>query len=264
VLLKEVSKSFGDGKNQTLALDRVNLEFTDSEFLGIVGPNACGKSTLLRIIAGVEEPSSGSVEFIGFATPRPVTPLIFQSSTLLPWRVVERNVGLVPELRNKPVPLRERITKYFIDKTRLKGLEPRYPSELSGGYKTLAEIARALAAEEKILLMDEPFRSLDAITRNLMQEEVLRVRDETKKGIVFVTHDIREAVLLSDRVAVMTARPGRIKGLVKVSLPRPRSLNSMTLPKFSSAANKIWEMLREEAEKSFAAVSNIEGRVKSS
>ncbi|MFH1822041.1 MAG: ABC transporter ATP-binding protein [Methanobacteriota archaeon] len=258
MIVREVSKSFGEKGKQTPALDGVNLEFTDSEFLGILGPNACGKSTLLRIIAGVEEPTSGSVEFIGFSTPRPVTPLIFQSNTLLPWRVLERNVGLVPELRNKPMSLRERVTKYFIGRTRLKGLEPKYPSELSGGYKRLTEIARALAAEEKMLLMDEPFRSLDALTRSLMQEEVLRVKDETKKGIVFVTHDIKEAVLLCDRVAVMTARPGRIKGIVKVYVPKPRSLGSMTHPNFSRAAKKIWGMLREEAEKSFAEVSEDE------
>ena len=260
ILIKDLSKCFGEKGNQTLALDRVNLEFTDTEFLGIVGPNACGKSTLLRIIAGVEEPTSGSVEFIGFGTPRPITPLIFQNSTLLPWRVVERNVGLVPELRNAPKPLWERVTKYFIGRTRLKGLEPRYPSELSGGYKRLTEIARALAAEEKILLMDEPFRSLDALTRKLMQEEVQKVRDETKKGIVFVTHDIQEAVLLCDRVAVMTARPGRIKGILNVNVPRPRGLDSLTQPEFSKTAMKIWEMLRGEAEKSFAEVSEEERR----
>ncbi len=228
--------------------------------MAIVGPNGCGKSTLLRIIAGVEDPTSGSVEFVGFGSPRPVTPLVFQSSTLLPWRVVDKNVGLVPELRNKPVPVRERITKFFIGRTRLRGLEPRYPAELSGGYRRLTEIARALAAEEKVLLMDEPFRSLDAITRSLMQEEVLRVKEETKKGIVFVTHDIREAVLLADRVAAMTARPGRIKSIVKVGIPRPRSLNSITHPQFSRAAKKLWELLRVEAEKSMDIIETEERR----
>jgi NitT/TauT family transport system ATP-binding protein len=246
VRLVDIVKVFETGKRRLVALDGVTMDVRDGEFVSIVGPSGCGKSTLLSIIAELEPPTSGTVSFIGEQRCQTRTAMVWQDYRLLPWRVVETNVGLGPEFRKRPEEERQSVVQRLLGKVRLAGFEQFLPGQLSGGMKQKAGIARALANDPEVLLMDEPFAHLDALNRRMMQLELLELWEQTGKTVVYVTHSIDEAVLLSDRVVVMSASPGTIKAFVDIELPRPRTAEMSARPEYLAASRRIWELLEGE------------------
>jgi NitT/TauT family transport system ATP-binding protein len=205
------------------ALESISLDVAPGEFLILLGPSGCGKSTLLQIMAGLEAPSTGTIEFPAAAGGRAkLTSMVFQDYALFPWRTVLGNVAFGPEVRGVPRREREERARRLIELVNLRGAERRYPHELSGGMRQRVALARALANDPQILLFDEPLAALDAQTRRVMQEELLRIWRETGKTFVYVTHSLSEAVLLGTRIVLMTAGPGRVKRIEVVTLPRPR------------------------------------------
>jgi NitT/TauT family transport system ATP-binding protein len=246
VRLVDVVKVFESGKRRLVALDGITMDVRDGEFVSIVGPSGCGKSTLLTLIAGLAEPTTGTVSFIGEQRAQTRTAMVWQDYRLLPWRVVERNVGLGPEFRKRPEEERQNVVQRLLGKVRLAGFEQFFPGQLSGGMKQKAGIARALANDPEVLLMDEPFAHLDALNRRMMQLELMELWEQTRKTVVYVTHSIDEAVLLSDRVVVMSASPGTIKAFVEIDLPRPRTMETMAQPEFLTFSKRIWELLQGE------------------
>ncbi len=246
VRIVDVVKVFESGKRRLVALDGITMDVRDGEFVSIVGPSGCGKSTLLSLIAGLSTPTSGTVSFIGEQRAQTRTAMVWQDYRLLPWRVVERNVGLGPEFRKRPDEERQNIVQRFLGKVRLQGFEQFLPGQLSGGMKQKAGIARALANDPEVLLMDEPFAHLDALNRRMMQLELLELWEQTRKTVVYVTHSIDEAVLLSDRVIVMSASPGTIRAFVDVDLPRPRTVEMMAWPQYAALSQRIWQTLEGE------------------
>lgn len=211
-------------KGKMTALHKVNLEIEEGEFICLLGPSGCGKSTLLNMIAGFDRPTSGSVKIHGEVVTKPsenrIT--IFQNYGLLPWRNVLRNVELGLEAKNISKKERRQIAEEYIELVGLSAYKHHHPAQLSGGMQQRVALARALAVDPEILLMDEPFGALDAMTRMSMQDEIERLWQEKKKTIIFVTHDIEEAVFLADRIVIMTPSPGRIKSIIKVPLARKR------------------------------------------
>lgn len=227
--IKNVFKLFSvDGKEME-ALRDISLSIKDNEFICFIGPSGCGKTTLLRIIAGLEEPSSGGVYLSGklIRGPGPERGMVFQEYSLFPWRTVLDNVAFGLELKGVRKAERREKARQYLKMVGLERFEERYPHELSGGMKQRVAIARALVNEPHALLMDEPFGALDAQTRNIMQSELLRIWEEEKKTIVFVTHSVDEAIYLADRIVIMSARPGRIKDIIEVDIPRPRNRTSL-------------------------------------
>ncbi len=231
-----------------MALTNFSLDIAQGEFVSIVGPSGCGKSTFLNIVLGLIEPASGVIHLNGtrISGPGQERAMVFQEFGLLPWRSVTANVELGLELKGVPSSKRAARAKELINLVGLKGFENHYPHELSGGMKQRVGLARALATEPEVLLMDEPFAALDAQTRDLMQTELLQIWERSKKTVLFVTHSIEEAAYLSDRVIVMTARPGRTKDVIQIDLPRPRDYEMRLTPKFNEIKLRIWEVLREE------------------
>ena len=231
------------------ALTPVDLNVAENDFITLLGPSGCGKSTLLRIIAGLDRPSSGRVMLDGRAVegPGPDRGMVFQSYTLFPWLTVAENIAY--GLRERGVPLREReaVAAAWIGRVGLTGFERYYPKQLSGGMQQRTAIARALANDPGVLLLDEPFGALDNQTRGLMQELLLGIWERERKTVVFVTHDIEEAVFLASRVLVMSARPGRIKAEVPVDLPHPRDYRVKTSPEFNALKARLTEEIRAEA-----------------
>jgi NitT/TauT family transport system ATP-binding protein len=228
--VKNVTKVFPERDNKVLGiLKDISLEVTEGELVCIVGPSGCGKTTLLRIIAGLESASSGNIYVDGkvMNDPCPKKGMIFQEFTLFPWRTVKKNIEFGLEYTNVSNENRKEIINKYLKMVNLTEWKDRYPFELSGGMRQRAAIARALANNPEILLMDEPFGSLDAQTRNILQEEILRIRKETGKTIVFVSHNIEEAIYLGNEVVVLTALPGQIKNIHPVGLPRPRNRTSV-------------------------------------
>src|SRR5215471_21836904 len=213
VVVHGLTKEFTTGQGKTRALGGVDLEVRDREFFGIIGPTGCGKTTLLHIMAGLEAATNGSVEFIGEKITRSVVSMVFQDAALMPWRTVEENVPLGPEFRKEPSVLK-RASQFFLEMVRLLDFSGARPAELSGGMKQKVAIARALANDPEVILMDEPFANLDAQTRLLLREELLRIWERDKKTVVLVTHNIEEAVMLCDRIAVLSAAPGVIKSIL--------------------------------------------------
>ncbi len=246
IRIVDVVKIYEIGKRQLMALDGITLDVRDGEFVSIVGPSGCGKSTLLSLIAELEQPTAGAIHFVGEQRTATRTAMVWQDYRLLPWRIIERNVALGPEFRERPEEERQNVVQRFLGKVRLRGFELFFPHQLSGGMKQKAGIARALANDPEILLMDEPFAHLDALNRRMMQLELLELWEQAQKTVVYVTHSIDEAVLLSDRVVVMSASPGTIKDFVEVELPRPRSMDMMTSPTFTAASQRIWRLLEGE------------------
>jgi NitT/TauT family transport system ATP-binding protein len=207
-----------------VALDSITLDIAPGEFLVLLGPSGCGKSTLLQILAGLEVPSRGDIRFPEHAHAQKLTSMVFQEYALFPWRTAVENVVFGPEVRGVPRADREATAARLIDLVKLRGFEHRYPHELSGGMRQRVALARALANDPAILLFDEPLAALDAQTRRVLQDELIRIWTETGKTFVYVTHSLEEAVLLGTRIVLMTARPGRIKRLIEVTLDRPRRL----------------------------------------
>ncbi len=247
----------------TLALQPTSLTVAPGEFVAILGPSGCGKSTLLRIVAGLDQPTAGSVALDGIPVTRPGPDrgMVFQSYTLFPWLTVERNIRYGLEERGLPEADQRAIAARFIDRTGLRGFENHWPRQLSGGMQQRCALARALANDPEILLLDEPFGALDHQTRELMQELLLEIWEEGddsgaaggRKTVLFVTHDIDEAVFLANRVLVMSARPGRIKAEVAVPLPYPREWTVKTTAEFGALKARLMAEIREEVRK--AAVS---------
>ncbi|MDR3258634.1 MAG: ABC transporter ATP-binding protein [Fusobacteriaceae bacterium] len=232
-----------------VALEEFSLSIKDGEFVSIVGPSGCGKSTFLDIVAGLTKPKSGDIRIDGQLVNGPALDrgFIMQGYALFPWRTVMRNVAYGLEVKHVPKKERLDICKQYIELVGLSGFEDRYPNELSGGMRQRVAIARSLAYEPKVLLMDEPFAAVDAQTRETLQDELLRIWEKTKKTIIFITHSIEEAVLLADRVVVMTPRPGRIKKIVNIDLPRPRTAADVRLSSdYSWITHNIWELLQSE------------------
>lgn len=234
-----------------VAVESLDLTVREQEFVCIVGPSGCGKSTLLRVAAGLQRPTTGQVRLDGTPVSEPGADrgMVFQSYTLFPWLTVQGNVEFGLRLREVPEPARAQTARRHIDLVGLTGFEHAYPKELSGGMMQRAAIARALANDPEILLMDEPFGALDAQTRALMQELLLAVWEQTHKTVLFVTHDIEEAILLGDRVYVMTARPGRIKEEVAIPLPRPRTVGTLDSEAFIRLRRHVYESIRTESVK---------------
>ncbi len=236
------------------ALDDISLEIADRELSVIVGPSGCGKSTLLRLVAGLNRPSSGAVELDA----RPITGpsrdrgMVFQRYTLFPWLTVHRNVEFGPRIAGVAARERAEAAARYIELVGLKGFENAYPAQLSGGMRQRVALARALANDPKVLLMDEPFGALDSQTRSLMQELLLGIWEREHKTVLFITHDIDEALFLGDRVYVMTARPGRIKEEITVGIPRPRSLDVLTSPEFTELKRYVMAHIREETMRAVA------------
>ena len=239
--LSHVSKSF-ISRGQSLEIMRdVSLTVQAGEFLVVVGPSGCGKSTLLRMIQGLEPLSSGSVRFgAGEATTRG---FVFQRDGLYPWRSVLRNVMLGLELADVPTAEAKPRAQAMIDLVGLRGFEGHYPKELSGGMRQRVNLARALAIDPDMLLMDEPFAALDALTRENMQQELIRISAAAGKTVILITHQIDEAVLLADRVAVLGARPSHILDIVPIDLPRPRTLDLKRTAEFQAYVDRIWTMV---------------------
>jgi NitT/TauT family transport system ATP-binding protein len=228
------------------ALENVSLTIEDDEFISFVGPSGCGKTTLLRIIAGLDRSTSGSVMVDGnpILGPGPKVGMVFQEYSLFPWRNVRDNIAFGLEMRGIPKKQRHEIAHKFIELVGLQQFEKSYPFELSGGMRQRVAIARALANDPDLLLMDEPFGALDAQTRNKMQVELLSIWERSKKTILFVTHSVDEAVFLSDRIVVMSARPGRIRAVVSVTIPRPRD---RTAPLFASLRRDVLSLIEESS-----------------
>jgi ABC-type nitrate/sulfonate/bicarbonate transport system ATPase subunit len=240
------------GGPPTQALEKTDLAVEDNDFLCILGPSGCGKSTLLRIVAGLDTPTTGRVVLDGqeVTRPGPDRGMVFQSYTLFPWLTVEQNILF----GSRSTPEK---TKELIAKVGLQGFERHYPKMLSGGMQQRTALARALANDPKILLLDEPFGALDNQTRALMQELLLGIWEADRKTVLFVTHDIDEAIFMANRVAVMSARPGRIKALVPVELPHPRHYTMKTTPEFSRYKARLTEEIRVESIKAMEMVSSI-------
>ena len=231
-----------------LALADVDLAIGDGELVTIVGPSGCGKSTLLMLIAALLRPSGGSVRLDGapVTRPGPDRALVFQDFALLPWRTVLANVELGLELKGVAAPQRGEIARRHIAMVGLKAFEHAYPHQLSGGMRQRVGIARALAVEPDVLLMDEPFGALDAQNRQVMGSELLRIWERGRKTILFVTHDIDEAIYLADRIIVMSASPGRVIADIAVTLARPRPLAIRNDPAFTAYRQRIWDLLQEQ------------------
>ncbi len=233
---------------EVLALDDVTLEVANREFVALLGPSGCGKSTLLYLIGGFLPVETGAIKVDGKAVagPGPDRGIVFQHFALFPWKTVRGNILYGLERQGMPKNEREKRTQEFIELVGLSGFEDSYPSQLSGGMKQRTAIARTLAFDPTILLMDEPFGALDAQTRGLMQGELLRIWQRTPKTVIFVTHDVQEAVYLADRVAVMSARPGRIKTIVDTKFKKDGD-NIFREKAFVDKVDEIWHLVREEA-----------------
>ena len=236
---------------EVLAVSDVSLAVEDGEFLAIVGPSGCGKTTLLNIVAGLLPYEEGVVSIDGKQVKGPGVDraVVFQHSSLLPWRTIAGNVryGMEMQRRFDEATMHQR-TDHFVKMVGLSGFERHFPNELSGGMQQRVNLARALAADPKVLLMDEPFAALDAQTREFMQAELLKIWSQDRKTVLFITHQINEAVYLADRVAVMSARPGRLKGVFKIPFGRPRTLSLKRDPQFLEIEDSIWQLIEEESQ----------------
>jgi NitT/TauT family transport system ATP-binding protein len=247
--IHNVSKTYCSDSQEVLAIDEIDLKIKNKEFATILGPSGCGKSTLLRIVAGLIKPTKGIVRLDGNVITRPGQDrgMVFQSYTLFPWLTVTENIRFGLEISGMAKAKQEQIAQEFVEKVGLKGFEKTYPRGLSGGMKQRVAIARALANNPAILLLDEPFGALDAQTRALMQELLTQIWEELHKTILFVTHDVEEAIFLSDRVFIMTARPGKIKAEIDISLERPRSYEIKATESFLNLKKQALALIREEA-----------------
>ena len=248
LLVCKVSKRFGT----LLALDRIDLAVADGQFTAFVGPSGCGKTTFLRIVAGLEQASDGEVRIDGQIIDRPSSDrgFVFQSDNLLPWRTVLANARLGHELSGTTSRNERERTLALLKLVGLAGVESRYPAQLSGGMRQRVNLARALAIDPKLLLMDEPFSALDAQTREIMQTELLRIWEQGRKTVLFVTHQIDEAIFLADQVVVFARHPGRIKEIIDIDLPRPRALPVKRTPAFARYVDHIWSLIEHDVRES--------------
>ncbi len=247
IRVRNLQKVFESARGPVVALKDVTLDVGEGEFLAVVGPSGCGKSTFLRILAGLLPHTGGSIDVSrsGDST-RPLANVVFQDHAIFPWKTVIDNVAFGLEMRGYAKRERYEIAENWIERVGLKRFTHHFPHQLSGGMKQRVGIARALANDPEILLMDEPLGALDAQTRTVMQEELLQLWEHERKTVVYITHSIEEAVLLGDRVILMTAHPGTTKATFDVPLPRPRDLHDTSTAQFGELSYAIWEALRDE------------------
>jgi NitT/TauT family transport system ATP-binding protein len=244
---RHVVKSFG-GEGGVVAIRDLSLDVEEGEFVCLLGASGCGKSTMLSLFAGFLQPTSGAVMLRG----RPITGIeprcgmVFQSYALFPWKTVRGNVEFGLKMQGVGRTARRRTAQSFIDLVKLAGFEDRYPAELSGGMQQRVTLARILAANPEVLLMDEPFAALDAMTRQIMQEELLRIHASNGKTTVFITHSLDEALILADRIVVMSARPGRVKAVITNPLPTPRHVSVQLSPEYTALKAQIWHLVETE------------------
>lgn len=257
--IESVSKEFAKGERRVLAIDDISLRVAEREFVAILGPSGCGKSTLLNMVAGFDRPTRGTVKVNGeeIVDPSPNRGVVFQEPALFPWFSVMENVLFGPKTQRRPADESRRHAAQILEQVGLRGFETNFPAELSGGMRQRVGIARVLIMQPQVLLMDEPFGSLDAQTRMVMQELLLQVWERHHQTVLFVTHDVEEALLLADRVCVMTARPGRTKKSIDVGIPRPRAIEVTTSPGFNALRREVLALIREE---SAGAATHLVGR----
>lgn len=247
VQIHGLGREFETAAGPVTAIREIDLDISQGEFLAIVGPSGCGKTTLLRIIAGLETPTSGAIETAGLSGDHLGNAMVFQGRSVFPWMTVEQNAAYGLSIRGSNRKDKGAIVDRLLETVGLSGFRKAYPHQLSEGMRQRVAIARALAVDPELLLMDEPFGSLDEQTRFILQDEVLRIWQETGKTVVVVTHSIDEALTLADRVVVMTAHPGTVKDVVPVTLARPRDQATMRSdPEFARLFARIWESLRAE------------------
>ena len=248
ILIRNLTKRYLEGS--VLAFEDLTLEVHENEILCILGPSGCGKTTLLKIIDGLMPADAGEVQIDGARVqgPRPTVAMVFQHFGLFPWKTVKENIGYGLRVQGRPAAEIEAAVQKYVKMVSLEGFEQAYPYQLSGGMQQRSGLARALAINPKILLMDEPFGAVDAQTREILQDEMLRIWEVEKKTMVFITHSIDEAILLGDRVVVMSPRPGQIRETLTVHLPRPRDINAMRgEEEYLRLRNHIWDQLRRES-----------------
>jgi NitT/TauT family transport system ATP-binding protein len=250
IKMEGLSKKFTVKKKEIVAFQDINLEINEGEFWCFVGPSGCGKTTLLRVLAELEAPTSGVLEITHNNLDNPLNSMVFQEHAIFPWMTVWDNIAY--GLKNRKIPSKKikEVVDEFITKTGLEKFSRAYPHQLSGGMKQRVSIARAFANDPEILLMDEPFASLDEQNRIILQQELLQIWESNRKTVVFITHSIDEAIFLSDNIMLMSGHPGRIKNVYNVDMPRPRNTSEMrTLPEFSNLFIKIWSELEDEVKR---------------
>ena len=254
LVVDDIVKRFETPDGALTAVDHVSLDVAPGEFLGVIGPSGCGKSTLFNVMGGLLDGYEGAVRVAGerIRGPHPAIGMIFQEESTFPWRNVLDNVAFPLEIAGLPKAERYDRARHFVRLVGLDGFERRYPAELSGGMRQRVSMARTLAAQPKILLMDEPFAALDEQTRLLLGDKVLQIQQELKQTTLLITHNITEAVQLSDRILVMTYRPGKVKRMVDIRLPRPRTSEIVSSEAFGRYVAQIWNDLREEATRGLA------------
>lgn len=249
IVFEDVSKIFSENtEREVAALGQVSFTVAEHEFVSIVGPSGCGKTTLLKIAAGLIKPNTGRILYTEIER-TPSTAMVFQDQGLFPWLNVMDNIGFGLEIKRVPKAIRHAQVIEFMQRVKLDGFENYFIHELSGGMRQRVALARAFLSSPDILLMDEPFGSLDAQTRIILQEELLNIWKEERKTVLFVTHDIDEAILLSDRIIVLSDKPGKIRRIFDVPLARPRELKLKDDPRFSEIQWKIWKLLEQQVRK---------------
>lgn len=244
-----VTKAFETGRGSRLvAVEDLSIDVEEGEFVCLLGASGCGKSTMLNMFAGFTQPTDGEVRLRGAPITgiEPRCGMVFQSYALFPWKTVRANVEFGLKVRGVPRDARRERAQGFIDMVKLTGFEKHYPAELSGGMQQRVTFARLLATDPEVLLMDEPFAALDAMTRQVMQEELLRIHEASRKTTVFITHSIDEALILSTRIVVMSARPGRVKAVLVNDLPSPRHVSVQLSPDYARLKKEIWDLVESE------------------
>jgi NitT/TauT family transport system ATP-binding protein len=249
IAVRNLSKAFRLSTGQKInALQGIDLSIEDGEFVCIIGASGCGKTTLLRIIGGFEQADSGYVEIA--STPSEsglVTSTVFQEESVFPWLTAEENVGYGLKIRKVPQERRTKVVDHFINKVGLSAFRHAYPSQLSGGMRQRVSVARAFANEPEVLLMDEPFGALDEQTRLVLQDEILRLWSQHRRTVLFVTHNLDEAITLSDRIVVLSARPGKVRAIIPVDIPRPRDVISLRAnPRYGELYQQLWGLLQSD------------------
>lgn len=254
IIARDVSKTFPTIQGEAVAIDGFNLTVQEGEFVCVVGPSGCGKSTFLRIVAGLVPHTGGSVTITPGSVPgKPLSSVVFQEYAIFPWKTVLDNVAFGLQMRGMGRKERYAIADQWLTRVGLRKFAGYYPAQLSGGMKQRVSIARALANDPEVLLMDEPLGALDAQTKTVLQDELIRIWEEHRKTVLYITHSIDEAVLLGDRVVIMTAHPGTNKTEFKVDLPRPRTIDTMATPEFAALTGAIWHALEDEVRKAMLA-----------
>lgn len=251
ISINHLTKAFYKKQGSVTALEDISLLVEEGEFVCLVGPSGCGKTTLLRILADLEKPSIGDFTIATEGYDRPLQSMVFQERGIIPWLTVEENVAFGLKMRHLPKEVIEERTAYYLKKTGLDPFSKLYPKELSGGMKQRVSIARAFANDPEILLMDEPFAALDEQNKFILQEELLSIWEETGKTVLFITHSIDEALLLGDRILLMSAQPGKIIREMSIDLPRPRRIEDIREnPEMAAKFVEVWKHLQEEVQRS--------------